>query len=73
MRPECPTGFGPACFNRTPAGTFISSTYFLWIPFLVVCLLATVQVMPTAALPVWPPGTPLGATNALGSGRAGAL
>ena len=32
--------------------TFISTTYFLWIPFLVVCLLATVQVMPTAALPV---------------------
>ena len=32
--------------------TFISTTYFLWIPFLVVCLLATVQAMPTAALPV---------------------
>ena len=32
--------------------TFISTTYFLWIPFLVVCLLATVQVLPTAALPV---------------------
>jgi len=31
--------------------TFISSTYFLWIPFLVVCLLATVQAMPTGALP----------------------
>jgi hypothetical protein len=46
--------------------TFISSTYFLWIPFLVVCLLATVQVMPTAALPVVlrdvpAPYTPLGA------------
>ena len=31
--------------------TFISSTYFLWIPLLVVCLLATVQAMPTGALP----------------------
>ena len=46
--------------------TFVSSTYFLWIPFLVVCLLATVQVMPTAALPVvlrdaLAPQTPLGA------------
>ena len=45
--------------------TFISSTYFLWIPFLVVCLLATVQVLPAAALPVVlrepPPPTPAGA------------
>jgi hypothetical protein len=32
--------------------TFIGSTYFLWIPFLVVCLLATVQAMPTSALTV---------------------
>jgi hypothetical protein len=32
--------------------TFIGSTYFLWIPFLVVCLLATVQAMPMSALPV---------------------
>jgi TIR domain-containing protein len=31
--------------------TFISSTYFLWIPFLVVCLLAAVQAMPAAGLP----------------------
>jgi len=30
---------------------FIGSTYFLWIPFLVVCLVATVQAMPTATLP----------------------
>lgn len=29
---------------------FISSTYFLWIPFLVVCLLATAQAVPTAIL-----------------------
>jgi hypothetical protein len=32
--------------------TFIGSTYFLWIPFLVVCLLATVQAMPAGTLPV---------------------
>ena len=29
---------------------FISSTYFLWIPFLVVCLLATAQAVPTTIL-----------------------
>jgi TIR domain len=29
---------------------FISSTHFLWIPFLVVCLLATTQAFPTALL-----------------------
>jgi hypothetical protein len=29
---------------------FISSTYFLWIPFLVVCLLATTQAFPTTML-----------------------
>jgi TIR domain len=29
---------------------FISSTYFLWIPFLVVCLLATAQAVPTRIL-----------------------
>ena len=29
----------------------MSSTYFLWIPFLVVCLVATVQATPTATLP----------------------
>ena len=52
--------------------TFVSSTYFLWIPFLVVCLLATVQVMPTAALPVVLRDAPAPA-NAAGRGRAGAL
>jgi hypothetical protein len=36
---------------------FISSTYFLWIPFLVVCLVATVQAVPMTILaPVrWDP------------------
>jgi hypothetical protein len=29
---------------------FISSTYFLWIPFLVICLLAAAQAVPTAIL-----------------------
>ena len=29
---------------------FVSSTYFLWIPFLVVCLLATAQAVPTTIL-----------------------
>ena len=29
---------------------FISSTYFLWIPFLVVCLVATAQAVPTSIL-----------------------
>jgi hypothetical protein len=29
---------------------FMSSTYFLWIPFLVVCLLATTQAAPTTIL-----------------------
>ena len=43
--PECPTGSGPAA-RSTRCRTFISSTYFLWIPFLVVCLLATVQAIP---------------------------
>ena len=38
--------------------TFISTTYFLWIPFRVACLLATVQVMPTAALPAAGRGAP---------------
>src|SRR5688572_9990120 len=33
---------------------FISSTYFLWIPFLVVCLVAAVQAMTTATLPSVP-------------------
>jgi hypothetical protein len=31
-------------------GAFIGSTYFLWIPFLVVCLLATAQAAPTTML-----------------------
>ena len=31
--------------------TFIATTYFLWIPFLVVCLLATAQAMPGGTLP----------------------
>jgi hypothetical protein len=31
-------------------GAFIASTYFLWIPFLVVCLLATAQAAPTTML-----------------------
>jgi hypothetical protein len=29
---------------------FISSTYFLWVPFLVVCLMATAQAVPTSIL-----------------------
>jgi len=31
--------------------TFIGATYFLWIPFLVVCLLATAQAIPGSTLP----------------------
>jgi hypothetical protein len=31
--------------------TLIGTTYFLWIPFLVVCLLATAQAMPDSTLP----------------------
>ena len=31
-------------------GVLLSSTYFLWIPFLVVCLLATAQAVPTTIL-----------------------
>ena len=31
--------------------TFIGTTYFLWIPFLVVCLLATAQAIPGSTLP----------------------
>jgi len=30
--------------------SFISSTYFLWIPFLAVCLVATAQAVPTSIL-----------------------
>jgi TIR domain len=39
---------------------FLGSTYFLWIPFLVVCLLATAQAAPTTILaPVhWEPPAP---------------
>ena len=47
--------------------TFIRSTYFLWIPFLVVCLLATAQAVPTTILspvrwdaPAPPVGTKFG-------------
>jgi hypothetical protein len=45
---------------------FVSSTYFLWIPFLVVCVLATAQAVPTTILapvrwdaPRLPVGRPL--------------
>jgi len=31
-------------------GAFLGSTYFLWIPFLVVCLVATAQAVPTTIL-----------------------
>jgi hypothetical protein len=31
-------------------GVFLSSTYFLWVPFLVVCLVATAQAVPTSIL-----------------------
>jgi hypothetical protein len=39
----------------------VSSTYFLWIPFIVVCLLATAQAVPTSILaPVrWDAAAPL--------------
>jgi len=47
---------------------FISTTYFLWIPFLVVCLLATVQVTPAAALPIAVRGTPARPTPAVADG-----
>jgi hypothetical protein len=30
--------------------TFIGTTYFLWLPFLVVCLIATAQAIPTSIL-----------------------
>jgi hypothetical protein len=38
----------PASISRCTI--FISSTYFLWIPFLVVCLVATAQAVPTSIL-----------------------
>jgi hypothetical protein len=38
----------PASIGRCTI--FISSTYFLWIPFLVVCLVATAQAVPTSIL-----------------------
>jgi TIR domain len=44
--------------------TFISATYFVWIPFLVVCLLATAQAVPATVLsPIrWDrPPAPVGA------------
>jgi hypothetical protein len=44
--------------------TFISTTYFLWIPFLVVCLLAAVQMMPAAALAILVRDTPARQTPA---------
>jgi hypothetical protein len=34
----------------------VGSTYFLWIPFLVVCVLAATRAMPAATLPVGTPG-----------------
>ena len=49
MRPACRSGSGPAApIGRCRA--FISSTYFLWIPFLVVCLVATAQACRPAML-----------------------
>jgi hypothetical protein len=46
---------------------FISSTYFLWIPFLVVCLLAAAQAVPTTILsPVrWGASAPQASPEAL--------
>jgi len=38
----------PASIGR--CSVFLGSTYFLWIPFLVVCLLATAQAVPTTIL-----------------------
>jgi hypothetical protein len=38
----------PASIGRCSA--LITSTYFLWIPFLVVCLMATAQAVPTSIL-----------------------
>lgn len=38
----------PASISRCAA--LISSTYFLWVPFLVVCLVATAQAVPTSVL-----------------------
>src|SRR5688500_12183139 len=38
----------PASIGRCSA--LITSTYFLWIPFLVVCLVATAQAVPTSIL-----------------------
>jgi hypothetical protein len=43
---------------------FISGTYFLWIPFLVVCLLATAQAVPTTILAPIRWGTPTPAPQA---------
>jgi hypothetical protein len=49
-------------------GVLISSTYFLWVPFLAVCLVATAQAVPTSILapmrwdapkPVAHPGLPI--------------
>jgi hypothetical protein len=38
----------PASIGRCAA--LISSTYFLWVPFLVVCLVATAQAVPTSIM-----------------------
>ena len=38
----------PASIGRCAA--FISSTYFLWVPFLAVCLVATAQAVPTSIM-----------------------
>jgi hypothetical protein len=43
---------------------FIGSTYFLWIPFLVVCVLAAAQAMPAGTLPVGAQHRPAGASPA---------
>jgi hypothetical protein len=47
------TGTPESIWTRSSIGrcsALVSSTYFLWIPFLVVCLLATAQAVPTSIL-----------------------
>ena len=46
-------GMAETIWTRTSIGrcsALMTSTYFLWIPFLVVCLLATAQAVPTSLL-----------------------
>jgi len=46
-------GVAERIWTRSSIGrctSFISSTYFLWIPFLAVCLVATAQAVPTSIL-----------------------